>query len=418
MSNKRKLADTDEKKTLNKPVTGTTIASTVPIKSSTHANNTSDKKIPSSIKSSIIKTSESSSKKTFPVAAVKCTSKTSDDLPIQSKAKISNKTVSEAIKRVPLGGFAPSSASAAVSVETHPKGKNVSNPNTKADPDQPQTKKIKPTIPHSHSDPTGDPKGNTSSSSSSTAAGAAVVSTSTSSSPSSSSVHTNRKPEYHFVIIGSAGRSNDNHWVSKESFERCVGIAQSHLTKIESDGFKCILKSGGSSFSDHVAVQLYLRDPVNRRLHLYLPCPFDYTEKQFTVIKGLYSDPAWVLNTIHTDFHRKTGIDSLGELSDAMKHEAKTCHVFHSQERNFLARNLDLSASRIDRVVAFSSVKNGIKVKNDTKVLEKQEKVNERLERDRPLKEGPSDSGTAMTWGNIKKRHPNITKFMEHYAIY
>jgi len=105
------------------------------------------------------------------------------------------------------------------------------------------------------------------------------------------------------------------------------------------------LVSGGCSFSDHIAVLLYLTGKF-KGLTLYLPCKFD--GKFLDTGQFHWSqNPGRVLNKYHADFSREMGFDSLGDLTKAIEIGAKI-----EVKNGFHARNSFVAKS--DYVIAFS----------------------------------------------------------------
>lgn len=143
------------------------------------------------------------------------------------------------------------------------------------------------------------------------------------------------------AIIGSAGRDKDAAKFTRDMFEKMVEHVQQLISREEAK--EICLVSGGSSWSDHVAVALFLRGKV-QRLEIHLPCGFDANKRQFCK-----SPIATTLNRLHCVFSKVAGIDSLGELRDALC--AFYCQPkFH---RGFYARNVEVGRS-VDLMVAFS----------------------------------------------------------------
>src|SRR5437762_12801680 len=82
------------------------------------------------------------------------------------------------------------------------------------------------------------------------------------------------------AIIGSAGRNGDDKWMSPEAWKHMLQETRRQIEQVwKLDPKQVGLVSGGSAFSDHVAVHFYVH-PTNatayRHLHLYLPCGFDH----------------------------------------------------------------------------------------------------------------------------------------------
>lgn len=168
-------------------------------------------------------------------------------------------------------------------------------------------------------------------------------------------------------IIGSAGRNNDCKYITEKMFqsmtEQAIHICENIFILDRKD---IILVSGGSSFSDHVAVALYL-DHNFDKLHLHLPCRF---KDQFALD---------TLNEYHRLFSESANLNSLKQINDAIQKGA----VVHSAYQGYFPRNRGI-ARNIDYLIAFSDGKYR-----------------------------PSTSGTAYTWDqcpdNVIKYHCSFT---------
>ena len=178
-------------------------------------------------------------------------------------------------------------------------------------------------------------------------------------------------------VIGSAGRGADAKAMTSEIFglmcqeaKRIIAEDWKHINEQKScDGLpeahlRLTLVSGGSAWSDHVAVHLYLYDPLfaKAKLLLYLPCKF--------VNDAFVDEQAWhtnakTLNSLHNEFSTKLGRSSLADLKSAKEKGAQ----FDTSGRGFLARNL-LLGKKATHLIAFSFA-NGAE---------------------------PTDGGTAHTW--------------------
>lgn len=101
------------------------------------------------------------------------------------------------------------------------------------------------------------------------------------------------------------------------------------------------LISGGSSWADHVAIQLFLEYQFSG-LQLYLPSDFNINEKRY-----INTHEGRTLNALHQECKEKTGIDTLNELSVIMDKASITV------QRGFIKRNT-LIARKCDYLIAFT----------------------------------------------------------------
>jgi hypothetical protein len=133
-------------------------------------------------------------------------------------------------------------------------------------------------------------------------------------------------------IIGSRDLSG------KISFKDQVEMVKKEVLKLSPNG-DCVLISGGSSWSDFIAVVLKNELP-NSSLILYLPS--DFSDGKFIKTnndQGAYS----TLNKLHETFRLQTGINSL-EVMESTKHYDKVQYITHAgflNRNNFIAKNCD-----------------------------------------------------------------------------
>lgn len=122
-------------------------------------------------------------------------------------------------------------------------------------------------------------------------------------------------------LVGSAGRDYPSRkLLQKYGFEKLQKIVLSDIKK-HTDLETLELVSGGSAWSDHIAVKLYLDGVVNK-LTLYFPTEFDTETAMFK-----RDSPGRTLNALHTSA-------TLRELADAVRKGA-TVEVY----QGFAARN-------------------------------------------------------------------------------
>jgi hypothetical protein len=151
-------------------------------------------------------------------------------------------------------------------------------------------------------------------------------------------------------IIGTAGRNEDAPRMTRQLFERMVEQANrviDDVFQLGDDKSNVVLVTGGSPWSDHVAVNLWLnhRDEF-AGLTLHLPCQFDSKSKQFDPD----DDCGAYLNTLHKQFSAKMGssFDSFDELARI----AELGATFDYQGRGFSERNR--LVSECDYLIAFT----------------------------------------------------------------
>lgn len=151
-------------------------------------------------------------------------------------------------------------------------------------------------------------------------------------------------------IIGTAGRRSDASKLSEASFEKMCDIASSII-----GDRKVHLISGGAPWADHVAVCLYLYSKLKHDLTIEFPCDFidgKYVEGQ--IYDGY--DTGKTSNHYHREFYKKTSIDSISELQQAIEQGA----VQHSS-KGFFDRNNKVA--KADIMIAFT-FGNGPKLKD------------------------------------------------------
>ncbi len=184
------------------------------------------------------------------------------------------------------------------------------------------------------------------------------------------------------AVIGTAGRGSDAQKLTVAHYRMMCVIAQTVATMTNATR----LVSGGSSWSDHTAVSLYLEDTSKFRLSLHLPAPFilKHPLPQFdhTVSDGRR------LNELHQKFHETTGIDPFMQLTKCVANSSPggTCDI-KVNSGGFKARNVDV-ANEADVLLAFTFSGGAL----------------------------PADGGTAHTWGLFKDRaQREFDKARDHY---
>lgn len=101
------------------------------------------------------------------------------------------------------------------------------------------------------------------------------------------------------AIIGSAGRGLDVNKITKELWSKMINKAEEIIVKEWGLEWKNVrLVSGGAAFSDHVAVELFLKHPDDVALTLELPSAWDARNKQFidTKVRDWKANPGGTSN--------------------------------------------------------------------------------------------------------------------------
>jgi hypothetical protein len=143
------------------------------------------------------------------------------------------------------------------------------------------------------------------------------------------------------ALAGSAGRQSDTSKVSRGLYdlmyeETCRTIEAWRIDH---------LVSGGAAFADHLAVRAFLDDKV-RGLTLYLPARF--VGRSYQPNPRFQSNPGKTSNDLHALFSKACGVDSLGELAEAIRRGA----VVHVHE-GFQTRNIHV-ANAASHMLAFT----------------------------------------------------------------
>lgn len=142
-------------------------------------------------------------------------------------------------------------------------------------------------------------------------------------------------------IIGTAGRGPDGERLKGGYYRSMKTVAQVVCEMLQPDR----LVSGGAAFSDHIIVSLYLEGLVPTiTLHL----PAEWTGHGFRETGGQY-DTGRTSNYYHSLFSTAVGIDSLGEIQQAIEKGA----TVKSGAGGFKARNTDI-ANESDTMLAYT----------------------------------------------------------------
>lgn len=193
-------------------------------------------------------------------------------------------------------------------------------------------------------------------------------------------------------IIGTAGRKEDGKIISTLHFEKMCDVSRFTLGEWK----QTELVSGGAAWADHVAVKLYLNGDV-KNLVLHLPAEFDVSKKAFVPLNDHYMDPGNIANYYHGLFFKKTKINSLDEISQAIKKGAKVVVT-----PGMIPRNKKV-AQDSDYMIAFTFGDGEIIADYNTSSTAKESLL--------------ADGGTAKTWDSCKsaqiKRHVNLFKILD-----
>jgi hypothetical protein len=193
------------------------------------------------------------------------------------------------------------------------------------------------------------------------------------------------------AVVGTAGRGDDLKRMTSDLYDRMVMEAgRILLDEWKLDPSKIILVSGGSSWSDHVAIDLFLHDKrfYDSKMHLYFPCPFDVGKSQYHMESNHFLDCGNRLNWLHNQFSKKRNSaksslakSSLHDISEALQN-AKCNSTVH---KGFFYRNLEVG--KCDYLLAFTWSQT----------------------------DKPADGGTAHTWKNSNaktKHHITLHSFL------
>lgn len=142
------------------------------------------------------------------------------------------------------------------------------------------------------------------------------------------------KPKY-VSIIGTCNRDQDPR-MTAQMFVSMFQVAVNFLRQFE----KIILVSGGSSWSDHIALSLWLSRKETQLgiedIHLHLPCEFDFGCRKF-VDRGSddwRTNPGRTLNQYHRTFSLVVfgnKEESLNQISTLQPEQISVHSGFHSR---------------------------------------------------------------------------------------
>lgn len=177
------------------------------------------------------------------------------------------------------------------------------------------------------------------------------------------------------MIVSIIGCSGHRQKLSAEIFYRAKHTLQTYIKTLTEKPEKIILRSGGSSGIDHLAVLLFLEgleakesESRFKGLILNLPCGFNKEKGGFISLNKYDNKAATLIKELHTDFSREIKRDSIDDLDKAIKNENCTC----DSDFGFFKRNDKVAECDLMLAMTFG-------------------KGNE-----------PTDSGTKYTWTKSK----------------
>ncbi len=148
-------------------------------------------------------------------------------------------------------------------------------------------------------------------------------------------------PMHCLAITGTGGYAPSIHELTRELYAYMLTTTKNHIqTKHPNE--HVVLFSGGSAWSHHVALDLFLGGWV-KGLVLYLPCAFDLKRKRY-----ISSDTGNLMNQCHRLFAEIIGRDTLAEIGLAIHMGARVL-VFDGGSK----RNMAL-AQECDSMICFS----------------------------------------------------------------
>jgi hypothetical protein len=143
------------------------------------------------------------------------------------------------------------------------------------------------------------------------------------------------------ALIGSAGRQADAAKVSRSLYD----LMYEKTERTISDWNILHAVSGGAAFADHLAVRAFLEGRV-KSLTLFLPARF--SGRSYVPNPRFRNDPGSTSNEYHRAFSSACGVDSLAELSEAIRRGATV-----SVHEGFQTRNIEV-ANAVDHMLAFT----------------------------------------------------------------
>jgi len=131
-------------------------------------------------------------------------------------------------------------------------------------------------------------------------------------------------------IIGCAGRNHQEVKMTSDLYEKMYAKCKSTIKQLGFSMDKIHLVSGGSAWSDHLAIDLFLKyGKKGCQLTLHLPCAWNGNEFG----KGSCGR---TLNLLHESFSAKTNKRTLNEIKKAIARGAKVIQYSSFYERNIM----------------------------------------------------------------------------------
>lgn len=139
--------------------------------------------------------------------------------------------------------------------------------------------------------------------------------------------------KFKIAILGPIGQRVDDEFINIETFDCMVKHSEEIIDKMIKSGKiekweDVELYTTGAAFSEHIAVALTKIHNCN--IFFCMPCPFDINSCKYINTDNLDKPLDRILNTIHNNFKRRTGIDSLNEISELMS--SQNCRSFYFKE--------------------------------------------------------------------------------------
>lgn len=138
-------------------------------------------------------------------------------------------------------------------------------------------------------------------------------------------------------IIGTAGRSSDWLWFTREKYDYIVESVDRGIEEAcQRSGLKkeeICLFSGGAAFMDHLVVRLFLTGKY-KKLILFLPAFYDMKKKRYIETQIGDQNTGKQSNHYHDLARMRTGYDSLDEIGQAFDKGAIIQYYSSFKERN------------------------------------------------------------------------------------
>lgn len=142
-------------------------------------------------------------------------------------------------------------------------------------------------------------------------------------------------------IIGSAGKKGAIRKVKPDNYQAMINNAMNDVKRLSLQNLQSVtLISGGAPLSDHIAVELFLKDIV-LGLTLHFPCKWDEKKCKFydTGTTNYATNPGGLLNQLHREFSQQLKKNSLQEIQLAIDKGAKVVVGTTFWDRNLKIAN-------------------------------------------------------------------------------